>query len=117
MRRPFSRRDVLKLAALAPLLGAAPYVVRGASQNAAPPNRPNVLVIVFDTLSAKHLSLYGYPRETAPNLTRFAERATVFHRHYAGGNFTSPGTSSLLTGSYPWTQRGFNFQGTVTKEY
>ncbi len=117
MHRPLNRRDLLKLAALAPLLSAAAHLTRGATQNAQESNRPNVLLIVFDTLSAKHLSLYGYPRETTPNLTRFAERATVFHRHYAGGNFTSPGTASLLTGCYPWTQRGFNFQGTVTREY
>lgn len=117
MPRPLSRRDLLKLAALAPLLGAASRLPRGATQDIQESNRPNVLLIVFDTLSAKHMSLYGYPRDTTPNLKRFAERATVFHRHYAGGNFTSPGTSSLLTGSYPWTQRGFNFQGTVTKEY
>ena len=31
----------------------------------------------------------------------------MFHQHYAGGNFTFPGTSSLLTGTYPWTHRGF----------
>jgi arylsulfatase A-like enzyme len=74
---------------------------------------PNILVLVFDALSARHISLYGYRRNTMPNLARFAERATVFHSHYAGGNFTTPGTASLLTGAYPWSHRAVNMQGTV----
>ena len=66
---------------------------------------PNVLILLFDALSAKHISTYGYPRETMPNLTRFAQQATVYHAHYSGGNFTTPGTASLLTGTYPWSHR------------
>jgi arylsulfatase A-like enzyme len=70
-----------------------------------------VIILVFDTLSACHLSLYGYRRETTPNLAQFARRALVYHNHYAGGNFTTPGTASLLTGTYPWTHRAFNQAG------
>jgi arylsulfatase A-like enzyme len=76
---------------------------------------PNVLILVFDALSAKNVSVYGYNRETTPNLTRFAERATVYHAHYAAGNHTPPGTSSLLNGTYPWTNRAFNIGGTVAE--
>ncbi len=113
MNRSLSRRDVLKLAALLPIIGIPPRLFQNDAPRAQQPNRPNVLFIVFDTLSAKHMSLYGYPRATTPNLDRFAQRATVFNSHYAGGSFTSPGTASLLTGADPWTQRAFNFQGTV----
>jgi arylsulfatase A-like enzyme len=81
------------------------------------PGKPNVLIIVFDALSADNVSLYGYPRQTTPNFARFAENATVFHRHYSGGNFTTPGTASLLTGSYPWSHRAFQLYGTVTDAY
>ena len=77
--------------------------------------KPNVLIFLFDTLSASHLSLYGYPRETSPNLTRFADRATVYHAHYSAGNFTSPGTASLLTGTYPWTHRAFHHAGIIAE--
>ena len=52
-----------------------------------------------------------------PNLARFAERATVFHSHHAGGNFTTSGTASLLTGAYPWSHRAVNMQGTVENEF
>ncbi|MBK9782387.1 MAG: hypothetical protein IPP55_20550 [Anaerolineales bacterium] len=36
-------------------------------------------------MSAYNLSLYGYDRETTPNLARLSKRATVFHNHFAGG--------------------------------
>jgi arylsulfatase A-like enzyme len=40
-----------------------------------------------------------------PNLERFAQRCFVYHNHSSAGNFTVPGTASLLTGLYPWTHR------------
>jgi len=78
-------------------------------------NAPNIIVLVFDTLSAHHLSLYDYPRMTTPHLMRFTEKATVYHRHYAAGNFTSPGTASLLTGTYPWSHRAFQQAGMIRR--
>jgi arylsulfatase A-like enzyme len=117
MQRPLNRRDFLKLAAMLPVFGIPPRIFQGGGPNVQQFTPPNIIFLVFDTLSAKHMSLYGYPRETTPNLARFAQHATVFQKHYAGGNFTSPGTASLLTGSHAWSQRAFNFQGTVTPEF
>jgi arylsulfatase A-like enzyme len=91
--------------------------VIGEKPEGGPLELPNILFIVFDTLSARHISLFGYPRETTPNIARFAKRSTVFHRHYAGGNFTVPGTASLLTGTYPWSHRGLHLFGSVRDEY
>ena len=70
-----------------------------------------MIVLVFDAWSAYHLQFYGYPRRTMPNLERFAEKATVFHRHYTAGTFTCPGTASLLTGLHPWSHRAFALGG------
>lgn len=78
---------------------------------------PNVLIVVLDTLAANHMSLYGYPRETTPRISEFAKRATVYHAHYASGNFTTPGTASLLTGAYPWSHRAFCLKAPVTRQY
>ena len=87
--------------------------------NSLPQNQkvPNVLILVLDTLSAADMSLYGYNRETTPHLARFAQKATVYHRHYASGNFTTPGTASLLTGTYPWSNRAFNHGGRLAEDY
>jgi arylsulfatase A-like enzyme len=123
MNAPLSRRNFVKglsLLSLAPLVYRGAQGIAQASEQASTQRAetlPNVLIVVFDTLSAPHMSLYGYPRQTTPNLARFAERATVYHRHYAAANFTTPGTASLLTGTYPWLHRAFNHAGTVTTDY
>jgi arylsulfatase A-like enzyme len=116
---PISRRDFVKLlgAASLSLLGASNQVSQGRGVFKHASKKPNILILVFDTLSARHMSLHGYARKTTPNMARFAERALVYHNHYAAGNFTSPGTASLLTGVYPWQHRAVNLNGNVTQEY
>ena len=73
----------------------------------------NVLVIVFDAFSAYHISLHGYGRKTTPNIDKLAERAVVYHNHFASANFSTPGTASLLTGVLPWKHRAIKFYGKV----
>jgi len=73
-------------------------------------------MILFDALSASHLSLYGYPRQTSPNLERLAARATVYHNHHSAGNFTTPSTASLFTGLYPWTHRAYNLSSLISPQ-
>ena len=76
-------------------------------------DQPNILIIVFDAFSGLHLSFSGYPRDTTPNLNKMLDRAIVYHNHYSGGNFTTPGTASLLTGTLPWTHRAMGHNDTV----
>jgi arylsulfatase A-like enzyme len=115
-----NRRDFFKLFALTSLAGLGAQGLsnfsHGSNANQIS-ELPNIIIVVFDALSAKHVSTYGYHRDTTPNLTRFAEKATVFHRHYAAGNFTTPGTASLLTGTYPWSHGGYHLFGTMRSEY
>ncbi|MGA7194912.1 MAG: sulfatase-like hydrolase/transferase, partial [Anaerolineales bacterium] len=80
-------------------------------------NSPNIIVMVFDAMSADNLSLYGYPRKTTPNFERLAQRSTVFHSHYSAGSFTTSGTASLLTGLYPWTHRAIDEGGQVAPAF
>jgi arylsulfatase A-like enzyme len=63
--------------------------------------KPNVLLILVDTMRASHLDLYGYERETMPNLKRFAEGALTFDRAFAHAPRTPFSIPSLLTGRYP----------------
>jgi arylsulfatase A-like enzyme len=114
----FSRRDLLKLSLTLPAVAVLSKLIPhpDSLEVNQDENLPNVIIIVIDTMSAENLSLYGYPRNTSPNLQRFAERATVYHAHQSGGNFTVPGTASLLTGTYPWTHRAINHAGLVARE-
>lgn len=118
-----SRREFLKLSAT--LAGAAlplaldpwfnqPCVFQPDSASTA---LPNYLILVFDAWSARNVSLYGYPRQTMPNLERLAQKALVYHFHHAASNFTTPGTASILTGVYPWTHRALNVYGTTEQQF
>jgi arylsulfatase A-like enzyme len=112
-----SRRDFLKLAALAlPAAAFAKPLSRLTGARAADPSPPNIIILVFDTMTARNLSVYGYPRRTTPNFERFAERATVFQNYNSAGNYTVPGVASLLTGMYPWTHRAINHSGLVRRD-
>ena len=113
-----SRRDFLKLAQLLPLGVLSRSVSKRHHTTPKKADLPNILIVLFDTLSARNMSLYGYPRQTTPNLERAAnEGATVFHRHYAGGSWTPTGTASLLTSTYPWTHRALHSFGIITKQF
>lgn len=63
--------------------------------------RPDVLVVLVDTLRADRLPFYGYQRDTAPFLTSWAERSVVFERAWATSSWTAPATASVFTGVYP----------------
>jgi arylsulfatase A-like enzyme len=61
---------------------------------------PNVLVVVFDTLRADHVSAYGYARETSPNIDRLAREGVLFENAIAPAPWSLPSHVSLLTGKY-----------------
>ncbi len=109
-----NRRDFMKLTGLLPLSLASRPLLK---LHAPSPGAPNVIVVVFDAWSAYHLSIYGYARETMPNLSRLAKRAIVYHNHFAAGNYTTPGTASLLTSTYPWTHRALDSDTSVVRPY
>jgi len=101
-----NRRDFIKLLGLTPLFFLErPECASLAALDYQLGNLPNILILVFDALTARNMSLYGYLRQTTPKIDQLARSATVYHRHYASGNFTSPGTASLFTGVYPWSHR------------
>jgi len=64
--------------------------------------RPDVVLVVIDTLRKDHLPAYGYAKDTAPFLTRLASRGVVFDNAYTTAPWTAPATASLFTGRYPF---------------
>ncbi len=65
--------------------------------------RPNVVILVWDTVRADHLSAYGYDRDTTPFLREFARGATLYRHAYATGAMTLTSHASLFTGVYGFT--------------
>jgi len=64
-------------------------------------HRPNVVVIVIDTLRADRLPFYGHVVDTAPFLTSLAERGLIFDNAWSSSSWTAPATASIFTGRYP----------------
>ena len=62
---------------------------------------PNVLLLILDTVRAQDLSLYGYARETSPELERLASTGVAFDRAIAPAPWTLPSHASMFTGLPP----------------
>ncbi|MGP0068546.1 MAG: sulfatase-like hydrolase/transferase [Isosphaeraceae bacterium] len=62
---------------------------------------PNILLIVLDTVRADHLRVYGYDRDTTPNLARLASRGVRFDRAHSAASWTLPSHATMLTGRWP----------------
>lgn len=60
--------------------------------------RPNVFIILLDTLRRDRLGAYGCSRDTSPNIDRFAADAAVFENAYTSAPWTLPAHTSLFTG-------------------
>ena len=60
-----------------------------------------MILISLDTVRADHLSLYGYGRETTPELEALADECLVFEQAYTTAPWTQPAHMSLFTGLYP----------------
>jgi len=63
---------------------------------------PNLVLLSLDTLRADHLSCYGYPVATSPELDAFAERATRYTRARSTAPWTLPAHASMFTGLLPF---------------
>ncbi len=64
-------------------------------------NRPNVLLLVLDTVRGMSLNLYGYPRATTPELKKWAEGGARFDYAVAPSPWTLPSHGSLFSGRLP----------------
>jgi arylsulfatase A-like enzyme len=62
---------------------------------------PNVLFLVLDTVRAKSLGLYGYPRDTTPRLAGLASRGVRFTEARSAAPWTLPSHATMFTGMWP----------------
>ena len=67
-----------------------------------PPGARNVVLIVWDTVRAYNLSAYGYPRNTTPNLARWAREGVRYNLAMAPAPWTYPSHSCFFTGQWPF---------------
>jgi arylsulfatase A-like enzyme len=63
--------------------------------------RPDVVLIVIDTLRADHASSYGHARRTTPNIDALAEIGVRYTQAFSHAPWTTPSIASLLASRYP----------------
>ncbi len=82
---------------LARLLEESRVVDDGAARE----DQKSILLLSIDTVRPDHLSLYGYPFPTSPNLDRLARSSVVYDQAYSPTSWTLPAHASIFTGLYP----------------
>lgn len=65
--------------------------------------RPNVIIVLWDTVRADRLTPYSSQLPTTPNLARWAEQSVVFEHAVSPGMWTVPAHASMFTGLMPTT--------------
>lgn len=63
--------------------------------------RPNVVLVIIDTLRADHLGCYGYHRDTSPGLDSLAGEGMRWSRVQGQSSWTLPAVTTILTGLSP----------------
>jgi arylsulfatase A-like enzyme len=58
-------------------------------------DKPSVILVTMDALSAKHTTVYGYERDTTPNLAKLAKESVVLERLHSNFNVTGLALPSL----------------------
>ncbi len=83
-----------------------------AAETEAGVNRPNIILVTFDSMTARDMSVYGYGRPTTPFLSKWtAESAYLFTDVKAESYITTPTTASLMTGKRLWTHQTYQIAG------
>lgn len=95
-------RIIIFVAAVVGLLATAgvPYLMQDKPKPTVTP-RPNVVLIVIDTLRASHLSCYGYERNTSPFLDSLARQSVQYEHAVSTAPWTAPAMASLFSSFYP----------------
>ena len=70
-------------------------------------DRPNIILIISDTLRRDHIGAYGNTWIRTPNLDHLASRSVVFDHHLVAGFPTVPARADILTGTFSYAYMGW----------
>jgi arylsulfatase A-like enzyme len=72
----------------------------------------NIILISIDALRSDHMGIYGYHKNTTPNIDNFFKDAYVFTNTYTGTPKTYASLVSMFAGLEPAYTKLFNYTGT-----
>jgi arylsulfatase A-like enzyme len=109
---PIERRSLSLLTGVLAAAGAFAHFVPSNVRE-----RPNVFMLVSDTMRADHMSLYGYERPTTPFLEEYAAQSVVFTNSMSQGSSTIVTTPSILGSCYPSEHGLKNYQDVLAEDH
>ncbi len=103
-----NHRQLLARSLLSGAAVALPHSAGALAAQAAPPARPNILLIFIDDLGYADTGCYGSPIPETPNIDRLATQGMRFTSGYASAPICSASRAALLTGR-SCARLGFEF--------
>ena len=100
---------------IASTLSAPPPAAGRGEIPAALADRPNVILVMVDTLRADHLSCYGGPVST-PNMCKLIDDGGSLYPGFSHASWTKPATATLLTSLLPSTHRAMSKPSALSDE-
>ena len=70
--------------------------------------KPNILVVMYDQMTAGALRTYGNTTSITPNIDRLAEQAVVFDAAYSNSPLCTPARYCFMTGQMPSKTGGYD---------
>ena len=83
-----------------PILGA-----KVSSINTTLYDKPNVIFILLEALSAERIGFYGYERNVTPNMDKLANKSTIFTNAYTTSTHSDYAQPGLLSSRYMFTSK------------
>lgn len=110
MKKSPSKAVLSRAAAISAALLAS-IALPARAEDAAAASRPDIVLVVIDSLRADHMGCHGYGRDTTPYLDAFARESVRFDQVVASGPWTLPAIMSIFTavppeihGCHHWTK-------------
>ena len=103
LRQP---RVLIALAAVGLVL---PWVLPGETHPEGRSSRPDIVLVVLDTVAAKRTSLHGAPEPNTPTLEHLAAEGVDFRSAISASPWTIPAHATLFTGRLP-RETGCHFE-------
>jgi arylsulfatase A-like enzyme len=118
-----TRRDLLRAggagAAGLAVLGAPGCSLTGSQDGGsavATASRPNLVLVIIDSLRTDHVGAYGGRRARTPNLDAFARESLLFSRAWPESMPTIPARRAIMTGRRSFPFRGWKPEPPLTEE-
>jgi arylsulfatase A-like enzyme len=108
---PLSRRRFLQAGAAGAVGAALPSLAGCSLEESGSGARPNVLLLIVDSLRPDHVGAYGTSKAQTPNIDALAARGLRFTRAFPEAMVTIPARRSIFT-----TKRIFPFRNFVPNE-